>query len=418
MHGHSHQVSYFVGNFLPPSEVFMVEQARHLTKYRPRFVATGRHASQATARNSAHVDYMCNSLRGKLAAAQLKLLRRTPSLFRDLMQDCALLHAHFGRNGYVAWPIARELDIPFVTTFHGYDATFIGDPRTVEGFNQRLYFWRGRRLMAEAGVNCIAVSNYIRTCLIDLGFDQQRIFKHYIGIDTSLFSPNVATERVKNRVVCVSRFVEYKGHRFIVDALAELNKSGLPTELIMVGEGPMRDEVEKDARKKLAQVTVLANQSPLQIVSLLRTAQLYLHGSYRTSTGHAEALGLSVLEAQAVGTPVIAFDSGGVGEAVYRDRTGYLVPERDVKAMSTKIAALLTDQSLWSAFSRAAVDFVRSNFDIDRCSRSLEDTYDSIISAHKRHGRKNQRAPNFHWRNRIDEPDTRPELSASRRLSG
>jgi colanic acid/amylovoran biosynthesis glycosyltransferase len=388
MHDQGQLVSYFVGSFLPPSEVFMVEQARHLTKYRARFIATGRRLSQAAERNSAPVDYTCESLRGRLAAAQLRLLRKTPLLFRNLMKDCVLLHAHFGRNGYVAWPIARELGIPFVTTFHGYDATFVGDPRTVEGFNQRLYFSRGRRQMAEAGVNCIAVSNYIRARLLELGFAEHKIFRHYIGIDTSLFSPQAGKERIKNRIVCVSRFVEYKGHRFIVDALAELNKSGVPIELVMVGEGPLRDEIEKDARSKLTQVTVLTNQSPVQIVSLLRTAQLYLHGSYRTSTGHAEALGLSVLEAQAVGTPVVAFDSGGVGEAVSRDRTGYLVPERDVKAMSDKIAALLTDSSLWSAFSRAAVNFVRSNFDINRCSRSLEDTYDNIISTHSRQSRK------------------------------
>jgi colanic acid/amylovoran biosynthesis glycosyltransferase len=388
MHDQGQLVSYFVGSFLPPSEVFMVEQARHLSKYRAKFIATGRQLSRAAERNLAPVDYTCDSLRGRLAAAQLKLLRKTPFLFRNLIQDCALLHAHFGRNGYVAWPIAQELGIPFVTTFHGYDATFVGDPRTVEGFNQRLYFSRGRRQMAAAGVNCIAVSNYIRACLVELGFAEHKIFRHYIGIDTSLFSPQAGQERIKSRIVCVSRFVEYKGHRFIVDALAELNKSGVPIELVMVGEGPLRDEIERDARSKLAQVAVLTNLSPVQIVSLLRTAQLYLHGSYRTSTGHAEALGLSVLEAQAVGTPVVAFDSGGVGEAVSRDRTGYLVPEKDVKAMSAKIAALLTDSSLWNAFSRAAVNFVRSNFDINQCTRSLEDTYDNIISTHFRQRHK------------------------------
>jgi glycosyltransferase involved in cell wall biosynthesis len=392
MQGQSRLVTYFVGSFLPPSEVFMVEQARHLAKYRARFIATGRQSSQAAERNSAPVDYTCDSLHGRLATAQLKIMRKTPLLLRDLLQGCAILHAHFGRNGYVAWPIARELDIPFVTTFHGFDATFVGDPRTVEGINQRRYFRRGRRQMAEAGVNCIAVSNYIRVRLLELGFCEQKIFRNYIGIDTALFSPQVGTERVKGRVVCVSRFVEYKGHRFVIDALAELNRSGLPTELVLVGEGPLRNEIEKDARKKLAQVVVLTNQSPAQIVSLLRTAQLYLHGSYRTSTGHAEALGLSVLEAQAVGTPVVAFDSGGVGEGVSRGRSGYLVPEKDVKAMSAKIAALLTDSSLWEDFSRAAVNFVRSNFDIEQCSRSLEDTYDNIISAHFRDGREKQHA--------------------------
>ena len=366
----------------------MVEQARHLGKYVPKFIATQRHESKAAHQYPVRVECLSDSWRGRIAAVGLKLFGWVDPLFRDLTKNSALLHAQFGKNGYLAWPVAKEFDLPFVTTFHGYDATFAGNPLWVEGLNQRLFFWRGRGTMAKAGLNCIAVSNYIRSRLMELGFAEQRIFRQYIGIDTAVFSPQSGVARAKNRVVCVSRFVEYKGHRFIVEALSQLTKYGIPIELVMVGEGPLRSEVEQEARKKLAKVTVLGNQSQTEVVALLRTAQLYIHGSYRTATGHAEALGLSVLEAQAVGTPVVAFDSGGVGEAIADQKTGYLVPERDVNAMSAMAAGVLTDSSRWASFSQAGINFVRANFEITKCSRLLENTYDHIIREHNSEKRK------------------------------
>lgn len=376
------EIAYFTGSFLPPSEIFMVEQARHLTKYKPRFIAAQRHASRVARQYPMQVDCLSDSVRGRVAAAKLKLCGWVDPMFRRMIKNAGLLHAQFGKNGYLAWPVAKGLDLPFVTTFHGFDATFVGNPLTVEGFNQRLFFWRGRREMAKAGLNCIAVSNYIRGRLLELGFPEHRIFRRYIGIDTTLFTPQPGIERVKNRVVCVSRFIEYKGHRFIVDALARLSRSGIPVELIMIGQGALRDDVERSARGKIKKVTVLDDLNQKEILSLLCTAQLYLHGSYKTSTGHAEALGLSILEAQAAGTPVVAFDSGGTGEALAHNKSGYLVAEKDVNAMSDKAAALLTDTNRWQSFSQAGVDFVRTNFDITGCSKLLEETYDNVVREH------------------------------------
>jgi colanic acid/amylovoran biosynthesis glycosyltransferase len=378
------EVIFFCDSFLPPSEVFMVEQARNLARYDPKFVVARAHDSKSARASTMRVERLTASLAGRRAILALKMFRQVDPFFRRVMKSCALLHAQFGKNGYVAWPVARKLNIPFVTTFHGYDATFAGNPRTVEGFNQRKFFRHGRAQMADAGLNCVAVSNYIRTKLIELGFPEQAVFRHYIGIDTKLFSPASNVERVKGRVVSVARFVEYKGHRFLIEALERLAKGGIPVELVMVGQGPLRDVIEREARQRLPKVVVLGDQSQDEILKLHRSAQLYVHGSYRTSTGHAEALGLSILEAQAVGTPVVAFDSGGVGEAIQSGKSGYLVPEKDVGGMSAMAAALLTDPDRWTAFSQAGIDFARMTFDITKCSQQLEDIYDHVVQEHAR----------------------------------
>src|SRR5690606_26097679 len=141
-----------------------------------------------------------------------------------------------GKNGYVIGPLARAAGKPLVTTFHGFDATFAGDPATAGGFNQVRFFERGRREMADWPGWTIAVSEFVRRRLLELGFPPGRVLRHYVGIDTELFRLR-ARERRPNRVVSIARFVEYKGHRLMIDALADVAASGLPVEFVMVGEG-------------------------------------------------------------------------------------------------------------------------------------------------------------------------------------
>jgi glycosyltransferase involved in cell wall biosynthesis len=207
------------------------------------------------------------------------------------------------------------------------------------------------------------------------------VFRHYIGIDTDQFRTS-PVERQPGRIVSVARFVEYKGHRFIIDALAEVQQAGIAFEYIMVGQGPLRDEVERYAQKRVARVRVIDKLSQPAIAELLATARIYVHGSVTLENGHAEAFGLANLEAQAVGTPVVAFRSGGVAEAMIDGETGNAVPERDTKAMAAAIAALLTDDAQWLSYSRNAAKMVTSHFDIRTQARLLEDYYDSVIAQH------------------------------------
>ncbi|HHY49859.1 MAG TPA: glycosyltransferase, partial [Alphaproteobacteria bacterium] len=127
---------------------------------------------------------------------------------------------------------------------------------------------------------------------------------------------------------------------------------------------------------------VLERLSQAEIVDLLAGARIYLHGSVTLPNGHAEALGLALLEAQAVGTPVVAFDSGGVAEAMLPGETGFAVPERDVKAMSRRIATLLADDGQWAGFSAAAAAMVPDRFAIRRQTALLEDFYDDVLAHH------------------------------------
>ena len=188
-------------------------------------------------------------------------------------------------------------------------------------------------------------------------------------------------------MVSIARFVDYKGHRFMIDALSRVAAAGTPVEFVMVGQGPLKEEIEALARRSLPSVTIHENLSQTEIRDLLASAELYLHGSVTLDNGHAEAFGLANLEAEAVGTPVVAFRSGGVGEAIEEGKTGYLVEERDVAGMADAVGRLLNDQSLWTAFSARAPLLVAERFDIRRQTGMLEDYYSSVLDQFSSRGR-------------------------------
>jgi len=83
-------------------------------------------------------------------------------------------------------------------------------------------------------------------------------------------------------------------------------------------------------------------------------------------------------EAQAMGTPVVSFNHGGIPEAVEDGRTGLLVPERDTPALAAAILRLLRDTNLWNDFSVHASERIRERYALDRQTRSLEDIYAAI----------------------------------------
>jgi colanic acid/amylovoran biosynthesis glycosyltransferase len=374
-------VLYYVERYLPASQAFIAQQAKALTRYRPSFLAGSRIPSPSASIANFDVSNIAASKSMRLGELALKIGRIPVAPLFPSLSKADLVHAHFGKNGYVIAPLAAAAGKPLVTTFHGFDATYDGDPRKPGGFNQVRFFRHGRAQMAASRNWNIAVSDFIADRLRALGFAEDRIRRMYVGIDPAIFRPK-GEARIGERVVSVARFVEYKGHKYMIDALAEVVRGGIPIQFVMIGQGPLRDKVESHARAVLPDVQIFDSLSQAEIASILGTAKIYLHGSVTLENGHAEAFGLANLEAQAAGVPVVAFRSGGVTEAMIDGQTGIAVAEKDIHAMAAAVAALLRDQQRWDNYSRAALAMVSERFDIGRQTLELEDFYDEVLETH------------------------------------
>jgi glycosyltransferase involved in cell wall biosynthesis len=282
-----------------------------------------------------------------------------------------LLHAHFGPDGLAALPIAERLGIPLVVTFHGFDIT--QDRPSTAGYR------RGRPELFVKAAKIIAVSKYIRGKLIERGCPEDKIVHHRIGIDLERFRGD-KRETPEPTILFVGRLVEKKGCIYLLEAARSLKEKFPTLRILIAGTGPLSEELDRFGRSHGLNVELLGSQPVDRVRGLLQSGWILCVPSIVARSGDAEGLGMVFLEAQALGTPVVSFATGGVPEAVAHGKTGLLAPERDVPTLAAYLGELLSDDAARREYGRRGIERVRELFDIRRQCAALEEIYDAAAS--------------------------------------
>ena len=372
-------VLIFKDNILPPSETFILAQGEGLERFRAFYVGAKKvkgiavPLERALFINNGGRLGRCREILFKMfdwvSSAQLETLRRLgPSL----------IHAHFGPDGVLAQPLAKALRLPLVVTFHGYDATTKEDFAKKSFYKHRKYL-RKRQGLIEGAAKFIAVSEFIKHKIMEQGFPEHKILVHYIGIDIANFQPTAGEAR-EPVVLFVGRLVEKKGCSYLIRAMREVQASFPEVELVVIGDGPLRAELEAEAEKTLGRYRFLGTQPPDQVRQWMNRATIFSVPSITAESGDAEGFGMVFAEAQAMGLPVASFASGGIPEAVAHGETGLLAPEGDVAGLAGNLLRLLSDEKLWSAMSNQGQQRVRERFHLTRQTRLLEEIYQGVLS--------------------------------------
>ncbi len=265
-------------------------------------------------------------------------------------------------------------------TFHGYDVTTSDQALAEESLMLRLYV-RRRDSLRQTGAAFLCVSDFIRRKVVAKGFPEERTHVHYLGVDTKFFSPDTSVSR-KKLVLFVGRLVENKGCAFLLRAMSKVRYSHPDAELVIIGDGPLRGELEYIAKEmRIGNVQFLGTQPPEIIRHWLNRARVFCVPSIEISTGASEGFGLVFAEAQSMGVPVVSFRTGGIPEAVADGRTGLLVAPGDWRGLSVQIDFLLSSTELWKRFSGAGRERVVRHFDLAKQSSALEQMYEQLVAA-------------------------------------
>ncbi len=283
-------------------------------------------------------------------------------------QGVGHLHAHFGTEAAELAMLASRLTaIPYSFTAHAKDI-----------YEQSVDRALLRRKIREASF-VVTVSDYNRQHLVELAGEDMapKIIRLYNGIDLDRFQPNCATRREPGLVLAVGRLQEKKGFQDLIQACAILRDTEHPFRCLIVGEGRERQALEKKIEhlRLREQVVLTGAQAQERLLETLKQAAVLVLPCIISSTGDRDALPTVLLEAMAVGVPVISTTLAGIPEIVDQGRNGLLVPPRQPDQLAKAITEVLDHPELREPFGRAGRAKVESRFDLRKNVRRLHELF-------------------------------------------
>ena len=301
-----------------------------------------------------------------------RLITRTAALARQLRVD--VVHAHEVKSDVIGLLAARLAGMNSMTTLHGWigngrrDRFMTAlDLRVLRGFDRVIAVSAAIGAKARAaGVaaerlhvlhNAIVLSRYQRTG--DTGF--------LAGVAGRPLAPPVITS--------IGRLSPEKGHADLIEAFALGAARGLSFTGVLVGDGPARGDLE-------ALVAARGLASRVHFVGYRTEAARILENTdLMVLPSHTEGLPNVVLEALAMGTPVLASAVGGTPEVI-EDGCGRLVPARSPGLLAAGIEDFLTNRPAWAAMAARGRTRVETHFGFDARTRRLEAIYDGLGGVH------------------------------------
>ncbi|HWB51922.1 MAG TPA: glycosyltransferase [Stellaceae bacterium] len=287
-----------------------------------------------------------------------------------------LVHAHFGRGGALALPLARALRVPLIVHFHGGDAT--KDKHYRRRLVPTIYRRRLAALQREAAL-FICVSDFIRDRLLARGFPPEKLRVHRYGIEMEADGADAPAAGDAPYFLFAGRFVEKKGIDLLIEAMRRLAAEGRPQRLMLVGDGPIAGSL-RHAAAGLHGIEFTGWLPNAELRRRMARALAVCVPSHETASGDAEGLPNVVLEAMAAGAPVIGSKHAGIAEAVEDGRTGLLVPPGDVATLAAALRRLADDPDAARGMGAAARRAAREKFDAFAQSRRLEQIFCEIIA--------------------------------------
>src|SRR5437867_6205489 len=302
-----------------------------------------------------------------------QMISKTIELFETERFD--LIHAHDWVVGRAAVELKNRLGLPLISTIH---ATEIGRGGSLDG-EYRRKVRDIERLLVEQSDGIICCSNYMLDHIQHvLGAVKTKIRVIPNGVEASRFNnghqpqliPTGVSEDRKT-ILYVGRIVREKGIFTLLDAFEKLRKRGKDVSLVLVGEGPLKEDLAKEVlRRKLNDRVKLAGfVDEKKLVSLYNSSDAFVLPS------HYEPFGMVVLEAMASRVPVVVSDVGGLSEIVEDGITGVKVPVSDSRALAEGILRVLEGRDLSAQLKENAYRMVQERYRWDVIAEKTIEAY-------------------------------------------
>ncbi len=291
-----------------------------------------------------------------------------------LREGLEVLHVHYAiPHATTAW-LAREMlgpkhPLKVITTLHGTDITLVGQEESFHAIT---------KFSIERSDAVTAVSAYLKDETVrTFGCNECRISVIPNFVNLEEYRPVAERQREglcppgHKLVTHISNFREVKRVRDVVRVFARIRRA-MPATLLMIGDGPDRDDSEREARDLGVAADVRFLGRIDTVAPLLQQSDLFVLPT------QSESFGLAALEAMACGVPVVGTRAGGLPEVVQDGITGILEPAGSVEAMGRRAVELLRDPARHATMAQASAERARL-FDADRIVPMYEQLYREVV---------------------------------------
>lgn len=309
----------------------------------------------------------------------IKAIFRLRRIIRD--EGIFLVHAHSYKAALLAGLAARWAKVPItVFTLHN----FIVDEGA--GRFKHLFYDLTERFLPSLADRVITVSKALRRRVIDKGkVGSSRVVMIHNGIGippaVSLSSRRTASLRhllsLKSKaplVVTVGRLVPQKGIKYLLNAATHVLREIPSAQFLIVGDGPLRRELELTAEKLGIHKKALFIGFREDIHDILAASDVVVLSSL------TEGLPLVALEAMSVGKPLVGTAVGGIPEVVIDRETGFLIPPRKPIPLANAISFLLTNKEAALQMGMAGRRRVEEDFNLEKTITETQNIYNELIA--------------------------------------
>jgi glycosyltransferase involved in cell wall biosynthesis len=227
----------------------------------------------------------------------------------------------------------------------------------------------------------LAISNSTRDDLIGRGVRPENISVAECGVDHDYYTPESPIVKYERpTLVYLGRVKKYKSVHHLIQALPLVQRSVPDIRALIVGDGDYLDQLKQlTAELKLESAVEFTGYVPAeQKLGYLRRSHISIYPSPK------EGWGITNIEANACGTPVVAADAPGLRDSVSPEASGLLYPYGDLEQMASQICRVLNDKTLFATLSRGAIDWA-NRFTWEDCARRSLACMEKTVNEWGRH---------------------------------
>ncbi|SKA79908.1 Glycosyltransferase involved in cell wall bisynthesis [Caloramator quimbayensis] len=304
------------------------------------------------------------------------------SILKDIQKICIrekvdIINCHGGRANFIGYFLMKKYAAKYVTTIHSdYKDDYRGN------FYKTLIYSNINRFVLRSFNYYITVSEDFKGMLIKRGFNKEKIFVVYNGIDFNKPIPELNRDDIIRKynipfsshyVTMVARLHPVKGHKVFLKACSLVLKSFKDVVFILVGDGNIKEELIQYAKELgiFDKIIFAGFQKPDEFIYI---------SDFTVLASYSESFPLSILESALYKKTVISTDVGGISKLIEDRVNGYLIKIGDYETLSMKILSLLNDKEESQNYGNKLYYKASQNFSIEKLCNKYEEIYLSMIN--------------------------------------